>query len=335
MKSLFQNCHRHIAFTILILTVTAAALAQVAPPVPEPIVAPAPASPPDVQRDEMDAVMVGSTIAREKASALGDKMRQLGVDLYGMSQRGSSRVLVIPAAEMQGQDLAQIVEDMTVMARIIDRQLGQQQPGQVWFSGDVFGQTTRTAQTMYLQGYGALFLRKVDFPLTPPPAVQQEEKETKEENADPVWEQMKREMYEPQDTRRRKTDTAAEKYDQEKVETLKTNLIKALKHTSNIRILKPDESVTLAVTGGGESANVDFTADTGTNQLMVKYKDKRTTGIVTPNVLSGYGMGGMGDSGFSPPVVLIVRAKKADIDAFAKGDIDLGQFRQRVQIFTQ
>ena len=34
------------------------------------------------------------------------------------------------------------------------------------------------------------------------------------------------------------------------------------------------------------------------------------------------------------PAVLVIRAKKSDIDEFAKGDIDFEKFRQRVQLLT-
>ena len=36
----------------------------------------------------------------------------------------------------------------------------------------------------------------------------------------------------------------------------------------------------------------------------------------------------------SAPTVLTIRAKKSDIDSFAKGDLDLEQFRQRVQMIS-
>jgi len=48
-------------------------------------------------------------------------------------------------------------------------------------------------------------------------------------------------------------------------------------------------------------------------------------------------MGGMGvvsEMSASPATVLTIRAKKSDIDAFAKGEQDFEQFRQKVQIFT-
>jgi hypothetical protein len=234
---------------------------------------------------------------------------------------------------MQAQDLAKIVEDMIVMARIIDKQL-KQQSGQVWFSGDFLGQSGGTSQTMYLQGYGALFLRKVDFLLTPPPKVQEQEKETPKEDVDPVWEQTRRDLYEPQGDRRRGVERPEEKYDAEKVENLKTNIIKSLKHASNIRSLKPEESVILAVTGGGVSSNVvvtPFDATDATKRVIVKDKGNKSTGMSIsasswPSLSSG--------SGFSSPVVLIMRAKKADIDAFAADKLNLETFRQRVQIFT-
>ena len=48
----------------------------------------------------------------------------------------------------------------------------------------------------------------------------------------------------------------------------------------------------------------------------------------------GVGMGGFGGMGISSATVLTIRAKKSDIDAFAKGQQDYEQFRQKVQIFT-
>lgn len=46
------------------------------------------------------------------------------------------------------------------------------------------------------------------------------------------------------------------------------------------------------------------------------------------------GMSGPGEMGVSPATVLTIRAKKSDVDAFAKGEQDFEQFRQKVQTFT-
>ena len=46
------------------------------------------------------------------------------------------------------------------------------------------------------------------------------------------------------------------------------------------------------------------------------------------------GMGGFSEMSVSPATVLTIRAKKSDIDAYAKGEQILVQFEQKVQIFT-
>jgi len=343
------------------------ALAQAASTPPEPAPAPTPPEPAQVEASEAAAKEVEIEAAREQMEATREQMEtvrgqievakntgekalsKLSKNLtelrfnYGMpfSHSGASKVLVIPALEMKAEDLATIVEDMTVMARIFDKQLGQEQSKNMWFSGDFFVQSGRTAQTMYLQGYGALFLKKVDFPLSSGPTVQEEEQQTQKEDVDPVWDQMKQEIYEPQKDRRRRIEREEEKYDAEKVENLKTNIIKALKHASNIRGLKPDESVIATVTGGGSSygdyrgggydgygsrGSYSMTLP-GTGQVIVQNKDKKSMSIVTPALPS--------DLEVTSATVLIIRAKKSDIDTFAKGDLDFDKFRERVLIFTQ
>ena len=174
-------------------------------------------------------------------------------------------------------------------------------------------------QSMYLQGYGALFLMKVDFPLSPPPqAEQKQEEETKKEETDPVWQQMRSEMYEPQEAGRHKAKEPQAEYDAEKVENLKTTLVRALKHAANIRSLKQDESVILAVAGSGES---------GGETAMVT---TRGTIVVDghPRIVQ------QGTAPRSSQTVFVIRAKKSDIDSFAKDALDYEQFRQRTQLFS-
>jgi hypothetical protein len=56
--------------------------------------------------------------------------------------------------------------------------------------------------------------------------------------------------------------------------------------------------------------------------------------------MGGYGggmMGGMasyGEMSVPSTTVLTIRAKKSDVDAFAKGELDFEQFQQKVEIFT-
>jgi hypothetical protein len=246
---------------------------------------------------------------------------------------GSGAVLVIPAAQMKVEDLAAITTDMSIMSRIFDKKLSQARlttrgswPG--FDSLATLGRSSGAIEAIYLEGYGALFLMKVNVLLSPPPETQQE-KETEEEDTDPLWTETIQEMYAPQEvnTRRRRGDRPEEKYDAEKVEDLKETLIKTLKHAANIRNLKPDESVILTVIGkAGQSAGVTIKAITIRGEYLILDKDKRTTSIVKAPSLS--------DIGFSSPAVLTIRAKKADIDAFAKGTLIFNQFSQKILLLS-
>ena len=237
---------------------------------------------------------------------------------------GGEAVLVIPAAEMKVEDLATITEDMSVMSRIFDKKLSQARLTTVrsnWsigaYDSRLFGRSSGAIEAIYLEGYGALFLMKVNALLSPPPEAL-EEKETEEEDTDPLWTQMRQEMYTPQDVRRRRTDDRPEeKYDAEKVEELKETLIKTLKHAANIRALKRDESVILTVTGKASQSG----------QLVTRlYSSGLSRHIAT-------GPGGAGSGPFSP-TVLTIRAKKSDIDAFANGTLSFDQFTQKTLLLS-
>ena len=121
------------------------------------------------------------------------------VSIPGWQYSGSGAVLVIPTAQMKTEDLATITEDMAVMSRIFDKKLSQAQlitrgswselsfgldPRYPWY----FGRSSGAIEAIYLEGYGALFLMKVNALLSPPPEAL-EEKETEEEDTDPLWTQ--------------------------------------------------------------------------------------------------------------------------------------------------
>ena len=262
----------------------------------------------------------------KEANKTDDVMQKLIQLIATTGQYDGGRILVIPTAEIQPQDLVTMMEDMNVMCRIFDKRLEQSNliPKQV-FSSNIrlsthfsryIGSTGTGA--MYIQGYGTLFLTNVDFLLSPPPEVP-EEKKTEEEDTDPLWTQMRQEIYAPEEVERRKTDDRPEeKYDAEKVENLKTTLIKTLKHAANIRGLKPDESVIFTVTGKtGQSATTLVTRVRVSTDGQYKYITTEPAGAGSVSL---------------SPTVLTIRAKKADIDAFAKGQYDFDQFRQRTQL---
>ncbi|NQT02555.1 MAG: hypothetical protein HQ580_11065 [Planctomycetes bacterium] len=264
------------------------------------------------------------------ASRPNDVLMQLRTVLSAQTQQsGGGKVLVIPTAEIKHQDMVTLMEDMTVMCRIFDKKLAQSNlvPGMHFIGRMTFPSLgDRSMGAMYVQGYGALFMTTVDFPLSPPPQTEEQE-ETEEEDADPVWEQMKQEMFSPEEAVRYTPDRQGEKYDARKVKNLKSTLIKALVHTANIRGLKPDELVVLTVTGkAGRSPNVVIQANLSTSSYIVSDKNK--------NIIRMY-KGGLPDElAYSFQTVLIIRAKKSYIDAFAQNKVDFDQFREKIQLIS-
>ncbi len=249
------------------------------------------------------------------------------IPLLGHS--GGGAVLVVPAAELEPEDLAEITEDMTVMSRIFDNKLSQARltTGRVgWYVEDYnpfFWRDSGTTEALYLEGYAALFLIKVNFPLSPTPEAKEEKETQEEEDIDPLWKETKQEIYAPEEAgRRRRTDRPEEKYDAEKVAELKEALIKALKHAANIRGLTPDQSVILTVIGDQSQS--------GTRNVTRSYLYGRSTGRSSRVVLPEPGA----EAGSFLPTVLTICAEKSDIDAFAKGDLSFDQFREKTRIFT-
>ena len=286
----------------------------------------------EVTQRQMGAAQKQMAIAQGHAShdmLLDTLVAQVNMPLW---QQSSGAVLVIPAAQMKLEDLAAITTDMSIMSRIFDKKLSQARltTGRGgWFVGIdslSFGRDSRTTEAIYLEGYGALFLMKVNVLLSAPPETQQE-KETEEEDTDPLWTETIQEMYAPQEVnRRRRGDRPEEEYDAEKVAELKETLIKTLKHAANIRGLKPDESVILTVIGSGVSSNVDKIVMNKNNQLLVHTKDR--------NIVQILGSPPLSDLGISSPTVLTIRAKKADIDTFANGTLSFDQFTQKTLLLS-
>ena len=250
--------------------------------------------------------------------------------------RHGGKVLVIPTQQIKAENLVMIMEDMSVMSCIFDKKFSKGSRlirGVFSDYGDFFGRDSRATEAIYLQGYGALFLMEANFPLTPPPRSKEKEAKKTEEPADPIWQQTKQEIFDPMIRTTRRISQPGEKYDAEQIEEVKKELVKSLKHAANIRNLKPDEWVILTVTGAGRQPNEVFEYG-----RLIRPDD--ATGSAYPGGAfpGGYGSGGYGGSyrerGSPSAMVLTIRAKKSDVDAFAKGELDFDKFRQKVQILT-
>lgn len=230
-------------------------------------------------------------------------------------------VLVIPSSEIRAEKIGEITEDMAVMSRILEKQVREHcEHNEAFFYGASW--LGQDCQNIFLEGYGALFLMKVDFPLLPVKEPEAEEVEKKE--VDPTWEQAKRELHSPGFT----TGVVmpqpmpfggetTQKYDKDKVESFKGDLIKTLKYAANIRALKSEDLVVVVITGEGRSKSGSVLQN-----IVVSSSGDNT--VVSQSL--------PGQTAFSSAGVLTVRVKKSDVDAYSKGKLSFEQFSQKVGV---
>ena len=237
-------------------------------------------------------------------------------------------IFIIPSTQNKIEDHLAVERDIRVMSHIFDRVLKKpvnKLGGVFTVMDDFFGRDSRVTQIIYLDGYGILFFMDVDFVLVGPPKTQLFEPNEPEEQVDTTWKQAERELYAPPGITayKRIEGRSGQEYDAGKVELLKKNLVETLKHAANIRALKSDESVTLTIVGKAiaptavvrRGGRVGWVFDSG------KWipASEGSTARSRPSI---------------PPSVLTIRAKKSDIDAFSKDDLDFDAFYARTQLLA-
>jgi hypothetical protein len=258
----------------------------------------------------------------ENSAVLGDLPALPGVGRFGTMAhggRGAGKSLVIRSTDSDPKEQANLEEDLSVMAHILDKaveeKLGDQaRRHQAMGINVVFGSSSAPFRSLYLDGYGALFLLHVSFPLVAAPKPEVREPNTQTSS---TWEEARQELYgEPGQPR--VVTRPAEQYDEEKVNQLKDSVLDALKNASNIRDLKADDSITVCIFGAaGSSAKIRSTvkragAGAGVSkQIWVASDGKR---------------------GRTRGTIMTIRVRKSDADAFAKGKSTLDDFRKKARI---
>ncbi len=243
-------------------------------------------------------------------------------------ERAHETVLVIPTLDLPADALENLTEDLAVMCRIFDKSL---LPTRVRFSasartGQIFsyviGRQTSAAQGLYLDGYGVLFFLQVDYPLVPTQQPDQQQPQPQEQG-DPVWSQTIEEMTGRQESRTQ-TDRSGAVYDPQKVESLKRTLIKTLAHAANIRTPRSQDRITLVVGALDDRAGHYFTRSTGIS-ISVPGRGGRRGSSTSRGTPIG--------TGAAPAAtgVMIMHVAKSDVDAFAKGQLTLAQFTEKIQ----
>lgn len=221
--------------------------------------------------------------------------------------------LVVASSPLEPAALAELREDLTVMARLVNDALSDDREDHSvrramgivvnWLPGSA------TADNLYIQGHGAIVQTSVRFPLAPPKKDATAKPAEAPKNS--AWESARRELFgENQDT-----DAAVvfppenrEEYNAERIETLKKDMFKALANASNFRRLAGDETVTVVVR-----------SRVGPRSQIVLFRSQDSHGRTQPN-------SGEADA------TMTIRVKKSDADALAAGKINEGEFHNRARV---
>lgn len=190
------------------------------------------------------------------------------------------------------------------------------------------GAPPSAARNLYLDGYGALFFLDVNFPLIPPPKRTEETKVKAPPSSE--WEEARRELDAARSPERQigkaflkdSGRAGGVEYDEEKVEQLKDDLLESLKNATHIRDLKPEESITVVVTGNSQRGPRRVTRKSGGDG----WNTQSSVETVHHEVVRVGG--GHAES------TLTLRVKKADAEAFSEGKLDLDAFRKRAIVQT-
>jgi hypothetical protein len=238
----------------------------------------------------------------------------------------SGRTLIVRSSDHDPNEQANLEEDLAVMSRIFDKAVsgkpGDDQQIRTAMGIDVYFTSERgPLRNVYLDGYGALFMLNVSYPLLPPPAKSDEEKE--KASGDSAWQEAREELF-GQVSDSIPVDYVGEEYAAEKVNNLKNALLEALKDATNIRNLKPDDSITVCVFGSASAR-------------PAIYREQTTSSIARQGNVPLLGSSAMGrligrDGAAMHGTIMTIRVKKTDVDSFSKGKLNLVEFRKRASI---
>ncbi len=293
-----------------------------------------------------------------KGEAVSKRQKQLDVQRarshnryrQPLSPLSADEILVIPTREVDAEAFTQTGEDMRVMAHILREKLSEPRTirGVLYDYGDFFGWPDREVEAINLQGYGVLFVVRVQtpFPLSQKPQASAQDKS--EPPVDPVWQRARQTL--------RGMPSAGSSWptqeDRMSFEQFKEDLLQTLKHATNIRHVDPNEFVILTVieqdhrTGNpfsslGPGSSFSFQGGAGSYATGSGFGGGYSSGGG-----SFYSYGGGSGQGPSrgdvapaqdqqaPATGLTIQAVKADIDAFAKGQIDFEQFQAKTKVFS-
>jgi hypothetical protein len=265
-------------------------------------------------------------------SANTPKTRTAGVAGFGSGPAQTSGSVPPLIIQFTGGDPSlNMEEDMAIMTRLFERSLDQL--GEIPLMSKLgirFTVTSdkRSVRATYLEGFGAVFMVKVNFPVFAASAPVERKQAPV---TDSEWERAKRELAGGSNSDSASNYEAAEgaQYDANLVARLTESLLTTLKNATNIRGLKADEGVAVAVfgppSGPGSVTRTSNRIDGPAGDLPGATYARSTDLVANSGFLSSVA----GQAAWRG-TVLTLKAKRSEIEAFAKGDLTLEAFRARV-----
>jgi hypothetical protein len=334
-----------------------------------------PEAPPQLaQADRQRQIVVQAEELADRAREVEEHVAELNLEFSRDGQWFGSQVLenipfgsasptaptIVLTQPGTSNQVAEILEDLTVMSRLLQktalRSPSRDNQDTVLGLQMAPGGATRRPHPVYLQGYGALILASVRFPLLAPPESPEPEQPAATPEND--WERTRRELYgrpnkpDPMaPALERFTAKISAQYDGRLVRQLKEAVLAALKNASHIRHLNPTDTIAVAITGPLAAPRSIATTNPKTDGSS-QPAPAATPGPRTPKFDSAPGDAIAGErpdpyvgdrktirfatrqprgSGNS---TLTFTVRKADVDAAAKDQLTDEEFRKRVAIAT-
>jgi hypothetical protein len=268
--------------------------------------------------------------------------------------------LVVRFSKDDASSTDALEDDLAIMNRVLDRALehafGDDPPDYKMGIPMTLSAGGRSVRAMYIEGFGALFMAKVNFPVMAPPSA--EEKKS-ERVPDSDWEKAKNEIYSQNEDRwiAATMPVSGPAYDATKVEALKKEVLESLKNASKLRGLKPSEFVTVTIFGspsiardpsmmeGSDAKAAPVLGDLPVSGRFFRSESNATTprkhvqnwpSDEEPAASTQFRHVsadlGTRPGGSSQGTVMTIRVKKSDVDGFNEGTIAFDDFQKSAKV---
>lgn len=327
--------HEIVLTSLVAAACVGCAQAQVAGPPAAPTEAPS-AKPSTPRAEQRGRAVVGAPTRVYSAPDVNEFLEAAQAQVarssaYLSSSSRSSGSLIPPVVIQFGaKDAAAIgdmEEDLAVMTHIIDRtldRLGENEVDEKFGVKLYYTSGSRSVRALYLEGFGPLFMVKVNFPVHSPGVVETKTPRPAEDSEWAIAQRAVRGLDE--EVRWTGSSSSGVPYDAERVGALKKHLIQALKNASNMKGVKPDEHINVSVFGSPAAVTGEAAGKPGAGKSLSSRGGRDTNQRAAAELeLARTTLQG---------TVLTLRVRKSDVDAAAKGTLDDDAFAEKVTVNT-